>query len=75
MTFDWQNLAAAVIVVAAVGFLARWGWRSLRRAGGCGSCGDCPSTSEQKQVVPLQPSVAGPRRGSTGGEGPAVRQQ
>lgn len=40
-----QSAAAALIVLVAVGYLARRVWLSVRRQrlGGCGSCASCPA--------------------------------
>jgi hypothetical protein len=61
----WQDAAVAVIVLAAVGYLARSGWRLVRRnaASSCGGgCGDCPaSNTEQKEIVQIEVRGAQPR--------------
>ena len=46
MTFDWQNLVALTIVVAAAFYVARSAWRQLaarRPPRGCGVCSSCPA--------------------------------
>jgi hypothetical protein len=47
MSFDWQSIAVALVVLAAMLYVARRAWARLRsmRAGsqsasGCGSCGN-----------------------------------
>ncbi len=66
---DWQNILVALIVVAAVGYVARRGLQRLRsfRAGkgdsaaasscatGCGSCGESqkPSTTPRTVFVEI----------------------
>ncbi len=64
MTFDWQTIAAILIVLAALFYTGRRAWSRLRafrasKAGatpcetGCGSCG-----SEQKpKAAPAQRTV------------------
>lgn len=41
---DPQSAAAGLIVLVAVGYLARRVWHSVRskRLGGCGACATCP---------------------------------
>ncbi len=63
---DWQNILVALIVLAAVGYVARRGLQHLRsfRAGkkgdsasasscttGCGSCGESPKPSTTPRTV------------------------
>jgi hypothetical protein len=47
MSFDWQSIVVALVVLAAAAYVARRAWARLRsmRAGAksasdCGSCGD-----------------------------------
>lgn len=46
---DPQNAAAGLIVLVAVGYLARRVWLSVRRQrlGGCGNCGTCPAEASE----------------------------
>jgi hypothetical protein len=65
MLFDWQNLIAMGLVVAAVGYLGRRGWLALaRRKAGCGACSNCPVESMQaadgKPLVTLG-SISAPK--------------
>jgi hypothetical protein len=45
-----QDILAILIALAAAAFLVRRAWHSVarRRAGACGSCANCPSTSSFK---------------------------
>jgi len=71
---DWQNILVALIVLAAVGYVARRGLQRLRsfRAGkgdstscatGCGSCGESqkPSTTPRTVFVEIGRSRTLPR--------------
>jgi hypothetical protein len=55
---DWQNLLAAALVAVSAAYLAGRGWQALtrRKAGGCGSCANCPDQrdSTEPQVVSLE---------------------
>lgn len=73
---DWQNILVALIVLAAVGYVARRGLQRLRsfRAGkgdsaadcatGCGSCAESqkPSTTPRTVFVEIGRSKTLPRR-------------
>ena len=64
MSFDWQTIAVALVVLAALLYLARGAWARLRsmRAGsesaaGCGSCGNAdakPKTTAPQATVLVQ---------------------
>lgn len=66
MTFDWQAVAAPIIVFAAIAYLA---WRLVGRrfffksklgaSGGCGSCGSCPSGGEVGRNEPQLVQIDG----------------
>lgn len=45
VNIDWQSAAAGLIVLVAVGYLARRVWLSVlrQRLGGCGTCATCPA--------------------------------
>lgn len=44
MPFDAQSLIVLAVVAGAAGYLARVVWKACTRpAGGCTTCGDCPS--------------------------------
>jgi hypothetical protein len=47
-SIDPQTTAAGLIVLVAVGYLARRVWLSVRskRLGGCGTCATCPVDSK-----------------------------
>jgi len=73
--FDWQLIAALLIVAAAVLFLIRHGLR-LRQSGkksepACGSCGSCsaatnrPDAAPATAFVPLQTLVRKDERGTS----------
>jgi hypothetical protein len=71
MNLQWQNAAVLVVVVAAIGYLARGAWQTLarRKAAGCGSCGTCPAGDPTPRVVgiePLLPNAVAAER-TTGG--------
>lgn len=58
MTFDWQAVAAPVIVFTAIAYLA-WALvgKRYRKAkpgasSGCGSCGSCPSGGDASRNEP-----------------------
>ncbi|HEV2765069.1 MAG TPA: hypothetical protein VGV38_18955 [Pyrinomonadaceae bacterium] len=66
--FDWQSIAAALVILAACAYVARRAWarlRSFRAAGGgascetgCGKCGDdeldaLPKTATPKPLVQI----------------------
>jgi len=59
MTLDWQNIAAGLLVLASLAYLARQAWRTMahKQAGGCGGgcrgCGQATSASAEPQVIPL----------------------
>ena len=62
MGFDWQSIAVALVVLAALVYVARRAWARLRsmRAGAkslsdCGSCGegDAKATSRAPQATVL----------------------
>jgi hypothetical protein len=55
MTQIWQNLAAAVLVVAACAYLFRQTWLVLARkkSSGCGSCAKCPAETETANGQPI----------------------
>jgi hypothetical protein len=59
MALNWQDIAAGLLVLAAVGYLARQAWwaMAIRRGGcggGCHGCGGQPPGSSEPQVVPLE---------------------
>ena len=61
MKFDWQTIAAALVVLAAAAYVARRAWARLRsmRAGAksavdCGSCGE--GDAKPRPTAP-QPTV------------------
>lgn len=65
MTFDWQAVAAPIIVFAAIAYLA---WRLVGRrfmkskpgaSGGCGSCGSCPSGGVGDRSEPVLVQIDG----------------
>lgn len=60
MGFDWQDLAAGVIVLAAAVYLFRRfvGPGKNRRSLGCSSCAKCPASQPQQLV-----SLDSPARG------------
>jgi hypothetical protein len=65
MSFDWQEIVAGAIVLAAAAYLARAVWRMLRGgSAGCGACGSCPSGTEKTGTLvsldPLSPSKSKP---------------
>ena len=71
MSFDWQNVAVLLIVLAALAYVARRGWarvRSMRaRAGassscatGCGSCGTEERAPQPRATVLVQIGQAKP---------------
>lgn len=51
MNIDWQTVIAVGLVVAAAGYLAYSGWKVIarKRAGGCGTCSSCPSSTDGKR--------------------------
>jgi hypothetical protein len=52
---DWQLALAAVLVAAAVAYLARRAWRTLARRGGCGGCGAAPPAKEgERTIIPAE---------------------
>jgi hypothetical protein len=57
MSFDWQTIAVALIVLAALAYVLRGAWARLRsmRAGapavGVPACGNCPG-GESKPSAP-----------------------
>jgi hypothetical protein len=55
MSFDWQTGAVLLVIVAALGYLARAAWRAAarRRAGACGGCADCAGESgpSERQII------------------------
>ncbi len=61
MTGTWQDIAAGIVVLAAVAYLARslWQWAARPSSRGCGTsaCGGCPSkgTNGPDQVVSIGP--------------------
>jgi hypothetical protein len=62
MTFDWQNVAAALLVVTAAAYLGRQSWLVLARkkSSGCGTCAKCPveaATSSGQPLVSIEALV------------------
>ncbi|HVX09820.1 MAG TPA: hypothetical protein VHC22_01335 [Pirellulales bacterium] len=59
MNFDWQNLAALTVVVAAAAYVVGRAWRLLsvgRSVTGCGQCASCPGHRVAgRQLVSLSP--------------------
>ena len=60
MIFDWQNVAVILIVLAAISYVGRCGWRRLRsfvlRKGGdspAASCGSCAGNQKPQNARPL----------------------
>lgn len=56
MNFDWQNLTALTIVLAAAAYVGRHAWRVLAQrsaVSGCGRCASCPSKRATDQLVTL----------------------
>ncbi len=55
---DWQLPLVAMIVLAAVAYLARRTWRTLtgRKAGGCGgcSCAKPPAVESRGTLIPAE---------------------
>lgn len=74
MSFDWQSIAVALVVLAALAYVARRAWARLRsmRAGAkpaldCGSCagGDAkphPSAPQAKVLVQIGRAGGGRQR-------------
>jgi len=65
MSFDWQAIAAPIIVFAAIAYLA-WTFvgnqfRKSKRgtSGGCGSCGSCSGGSEARTSEPQLVQIDG----------------
>lgn len=54
MNLDWQAVVVALIVLAAVAYLARSTWQVIvrRKTPGCGTCSSCP-TSEGENGKPF----------------------
>lgn len=49
MNFDWQNMAAVAVVLAAATYLARRGWRQFaarRPITGCSHCSSCSNGAQ-----------------------------
>ncbi|MEX0585170.1 MAG: FeoB-associated Cys-rich membrane protein [Pirellulales bacterium] len=49
MTWDWQTPIVLLLAAVAAVYLLRRAWAVVKRkrAGGCGSCGTCPSQQER----------------------------
>ncbi len=71
MNFNWQDLAAMGLVVAALGYLSYRGWQIVvrKKAGGCGGggCSGCGSktpadTGETKPFVSADQLAKSSRR-------------
>jgi len=65
MTFDWQAVAAPILVFAAIAYLA-WSFVGKRfrkskpgTSVGCGSCGSCPSGEQRHEPELIQIGTAG----------------
>ena len=58
MNFDWQDAITLGLVVAAAIYVIR----RLRRVGrgkqptGCGTCPDCPTSSDQQELISIDPA-------------------
>ncbi len=64
MNFDWQTIGAALVVLAALAYVARRGLARLRSftAGGSGAaasadCGSCPSDKTRAATTATRPTV------------------
>jgi hypothetical protein len=68
---DWQSIAVALIILAALVYTGRLAWKRLRafRAGkdgatpcetGCGSCGDKPKVQATERTVFVEISRSKP---------------
>ena len=75
MTFNWQEITAASLVLAAVGYLIYVSWKSIpaKRSGGCGPC-SCPSKDADKEesLVTLDPDPTRPKGGNMKAQGNAL---
>ena len=60
MTFDWQNAAAALLVLTAGAYLGRQSWLVLARkkSSGCGTCAKCPGDDAPANGQPLMSIAA-----------------
>jgi hypothetical protein len=70
-----QDIVAILIAVGAAAFLAYRGWRRmvLKRAGACGGCANCPSSSVATPsnlvtLSPIAPHAKAPSREEDGAE-------
>jgi hypothetical protein len=65
---SWQLPIVAMIVLAAVAYLARRTWRTLtgRKAGGCGgcSCAKPPSAEGRGTLIPAEQITSRLRKGN-----------
>ena len=58
MNFDWQDILALAVVLAATVYLVE---RALgRKATSCSACGGCQADAEAKTLITIQPLAVSP---------------